>query len=50
LPEDEMTPAHYLEEARVWIDAGASIVGACCGTGPAYVTELANLSRPPAWS
>lgn len=32
----------YLEHARAWVDAGATIVGACCGAGPAHVRALAD--------
>lgn len=31
----------YLAAAREWVDAGASIVGGCCGTGVAQIRELA---------
>jgi S-methylmethionine-dependent homocysteine/selenocysteine methylase len=34
----------YLEEARGWTRAGATIVGSCCGTGPAHVRALASLA------
>lgn len=32
----------YLVHARRWIEAGASIVGSCCGTGPAHIEALAR--------
>lgn len=32
----------YLEHARVWRERGATILGGCCGTGPAHVRALAN--------
>jgi S-methylmethionine-dependent homocysteine/selenocysteine methylase len=32
----------YLEFARSWVNAGASIVGGCCGTGPAHIAALAE--------
>ncbi len=35
----------YAELARTWLDAGATIVGACCGTSPAHVAELARLVK-----
>lgn len=35
--------ARYAEHARAWIDEGATIVGACCGTGPEHVAALAAL-------
>lgn len=30
----------YLAHARSWIDAGATIVGSCCGTGPAHIAAI----------
>jgi S-methylmethionine-dependent homocysteine/selenocysteine methylase len=35
----------YEELAGAWIDAGATIVGGCCGTGPAHVRRLAALAQ-----
>jgi S-methylmethionine-dependent homocysteine/selenocysteine methylase len=35
----------YAEVARGWLDAGATIVGGCCGTGPGHVAALARLAR-----
>jgi S-methylmethionine-dependent homocysteine/selenocysteine methylase len=32
----------YADLAATWIDAGATIVGGCCGTGPGHVEELAR--------
>ena len=32
----------YLEEARLWIKEGASIVGGCCRTKPSYIKELST--------
>jgi S-methylmethionine-dependent homocysteine/selenocysteine methylase len=37
--------AAYAALARQWIAAGATIVGGCCGTGPAHVAALAELAR-----
>jgi len=34
-------PAIYAALARTWLDAGATIVGGCCGTGPAHISGLA---------
>jgi S-methylmethionine-dependent homocysteine/selenocysteine methylase len=34
--------ANYAHWARAWIDAGATVVGSCCGTGPRHVAELAD--------
>ncbi len=36
-------PERYLAHARTWIDAGATMVGSCCGTGPAHVRALKEL-------
>ncbi len=39
----------YARLARTWIAAGATIIGGCCGTGPAHIAELAALTArwPP---
>jgi S-methylmethionine-dependent homocysteine/selenocysteine methylase len=34
-------PGAYAAEARRWLDAGARIVGGCCGTGPEHIRSLA---------
>jgi S-methylmethionine-dependent homocysteine/selenocysteine methylase len=33
----------YSDLARGWLETGASIVGACCGTGPAHIAALKPL-------
>jgi len=38
--EDAWPPERYVEAATRWVAAGARIVGACCGTGPAHVAAL----------
>ncbi|MCB9618291.1 MAG: homocysteine S-methyltransferase family protein [Sandaracinus sp.] len=35
--------SRYLTHAREWVGAGATIVGGCCGTGPAHVRALLDL-------
>ena len=35
-------PERYLAEARRWRDAGATILGGCCGTGPEHIRALAG--------
>ncbi|HEY4012279.1 MAG TPA: homocysteine S-methyltransferase family protein [Polyangiaceae bacterium] len=35
----------YAAIARSWIAAGATIVGGCCGTGPAHIRRLAGRPR-----
>ena len=42
MPAESMTPERYVELAKGWMSAGATIVGACCGTGPAYVRALSS--------
>ena len=37
--------ARYAEVALRWVEAGASVVGGCCGTGPAHVRELKRRLR-----
>ncbi len=34
-------PLLYLDHVRTWVDAGATVVGSCCGTGPAHIAALA---------
>ena len=36
------SPARYADEARLWLAAGARIVGGCCGTGPEHLGEIAR--------
>lgn len=33
----------YAREAATWLDAGATIVGGCCGTSPRHIGALARL-------
>ena len=44
MPAEAMSPERYVELARAWKAAGATILGACCGTGPAHVRALAASS------
>ena len=37
---DQVTPEEYLADARRWVDAGASIVGGCCGVGAEHIRAL----------
>jgi S-methylmethionine-dependent homocysteine/selenocysteine methylase len=36
-------PAEYAACARSWLEAGASIVGGCCGTGPGHIRALRSV-------
>ena len=37
--------ARYAELAESWVDVGATLVGGCCGTGPAHVRALVTRLR-----
>jgi len=37
---EECPPDRYAGEARQWREAGASVIGACCGAGPAHIAAL----------
>lgn len=41
--QGNITPAAYAAHARRWVDAGASVVGGCCGTSPQHIRELQHL-------
>ena len=42
---EDVTPERYLELARRWVAAGATVVGGCCGIGPEHISALsADLS------
>lgn len=40
-----MTPEEFAEFGRRLVEAGAGIVGGCCGTTPAHITALAQIVR-----
>ena len=35
-----ISPENYLEAARGWVDAGARLIGGCCGIGPDHIRLL----------
>ncbi len=37
---DIISPAEYVAAAEQWIKMGATIIGGCCGIGPAHIREL----------
>lgn len=44
-----ISPENYLETAKSWVEAGARLIGGCCGTGPEHIRLLyENLARVPA--
>jgi homocysteine S-methyltransferase len=42
---DAVEPAQYAEYAQRWIEAGATIVGGCCGTTPQTIQAIAERVR-----
>jgi len=42
---DEVSPAEYAEYAKTWADAGADILGGCCGVSPAHIAALKDLKN-----
>ena len=41
-----ISPQDYLSEARGWLEAGARLIGGCCGIGPEHIRLLSeNLTR-----
>lgn len=41
----ELTPERYADFAMGWVEAGATMVGGCCETGPAHIATLASRLR-----
>lgn len=39
----DLQPAHYARHVSDWLDAGARIVGGCCGTSPEHIARLRQL-------
>ena len=39
---EDITPEAYLEFAKQWAEAGATIIGGCCGIGPEHIRALSN--------
>lgn len=44
----EDTCAAFANDARLWYDAGARVIGGCCRTTPDHIRELANQLRDAA--
>ncbi len=38
-----LNPDDYASEVQLWLDAGASIVGGCCGTRPKHIRRLREM-------
>ncbi|MAE93121.1 MAG: homocysteine methyltransferase [Deltaproteobacteria bacterium] len=45
---DELSPRAFAEQASLWLDAGAALVGGCCGTTPDHLAALVGALREPA--
>lgn len=41
----DITPAVYVQFAKTWKRAGASIIGGCCGIGPAHIKAIHDAVR-----
>ncbi len=41
----ELSPDDYLVFAKRWYQAGASLIGGCCGIGPAHIQALADWKK-----
>jgi S-methylmethionine-dependent homocysteine/selenocysteine methylase len=39
----DLDPASYAEHVGRWLQAGATVVGGCCGTGPAHIAKIKEL-------
>ena len=37
---DDLGPTEYANHAFSWIERGATLVGGCCGVGPAHILEI----------
>ncbi len=42
----DVSPGAYAEFAMTWVDAGASLIGGCCGTTPEHIRAIAEAFRP----
>ena len=40
---DDLEPEKYAHHAMDWIQAGATVIGGCCGTRPAHIARLRDL-------
>ena len=45
---DEVAPDSFAEQARSWVEAGAQIIGGCCGIGPDHIRALSAAFRAAA--
>ena len=45
ISEGEASPDSYRQSAAAWLAKGATILGGCCGTGPAHIKALSELQN-----
>lgn len=43
--QDAASANRYLSCARQWLASGATLIGGCCGTGPAHIAALKSLHQ-----
>lgn len=49
--DDRVSAEEFADEALVWLEAGAQLIGGCCGTGPEEIRAVGRaLDRAVAWS
>jgi S-methylmethionine-dependent homocysteine/selenocysteine methylase len=41
----DLNPALYLKFAQEWQEAGATLLGGCCGIGPEHIAELSKFFK-----
>ena len=39
----EISPSEYAEQAKIWVDEGAYVIGGCCDTGPKHIRALVEM-------
>ena len=39
----EISPSEYAEQAKIWVDEGAYVIGGCCDTGPNHIRALVEM-------
>lgn len=42
---DDLDPEAYAAHAKIWLAAGARVLGGCCGTRPAHIARLKQLAE-----
>ena len=42
---ESISPQEYYEEAKLWVESGAQIIGGCCGVSPSHIKALSVLKN-----